>query len=180
MKRDLKVYKVFNGLTIGIASLFGMAAKEALGLSGNIDFEVFFKENNYEAFIIMGLIADPKQSDSISRDLVLISRDDKIFEDLCKIFESDSSKLDVVAVKANFDDPEECRVVSGSNSEKEKLVSNRKLDHQPSISLSNYNIKIWQHKNVTSPRKERYIKILLIIKTLGRLLFSSHSLLNKL
>lgn len=192
MRRDLKVYKregdpnnnkqtSSNGLSIGIASLFGVSAKESLGLSGNddFDFDAFFANNKYIAFVIMGLVADPEQSDSISRDLVLISANDKLFEDLCSIFESDSNNLQLIEVPANINDPEECLISSMKESSVSKIetlakqanggtnqaaaynegssaranLQRTKFDPSASMSLMNYNVKIWNQQNVTSSRK---------------------------
>lgn len=144
MKRDLKVYKDKHGMRIGIASLFGMAAKEALGLAANIDLELFFRQNNYEAFVIMGLIADLDHSDSISRDLVLISANSRLFDELCNAFEADTSKLDLVPIGSNSSpDPED------------HIINNKRvIDHSNSDSSNSvYKARIWLQQNVTSSRK---------------------------
>lgn len=148
MKRDLKIYKDKHGLRIGIASLFGMAAREALGLAANIDLDQFFRQNHYEAFIIMGLIADLEHSDSISRDLVLISANSRLFEELCKAFELDTSKLDLQPIGSNSSpDPEDNiinnkRIVDRANSVENSVMP------QPT-----YKARIWLQRNVTSSRK---------------------------
>lgn len=145
MKRDLKIYKDKHGMRVGIASLFGMAASEALGLAANIDLDLFFRQNNYEAFIIMGLIADLDHSDSISRDLVLISANSRLFEDLCKAFELDTSKLDLLPVGSNSNpDPED------------NIINNKKIfDSHSSFDAVNplYKARIWLQRNVSSSRK---------------------------
>lgn len=152
MKRDLKVYKDKHGMRIGIASLFGMAAQEALGLAVNIDLDQFFQLNNYEAFVIMGLIANLENSDSISRDLVLISSNGALFEELCKAFEADTSKLDLLPIGSDSNpDPEDNiinnkRIVdfSGSSSAPANLNEN---------SNPIYKARIWLQRNVSSSRK---------------------------
>lgn len=172
MRRDLKIYKDKNGLRIGIASLFGMAAKEALGLAANINLDQFFCQNNYEAFIIMGLIADLEQSDGISRDLVLISANEKLFELLCGVFENDTNKLDLDQIggprSSLSPDPEDdrcCIILNhhSSNDSSSKAGSaqtpniNQQQQHpkqtqQQSGSVS-YRTRIWIQRNVTSSRK---------------------------
>lgn len=157
MKRDLKIYKDKHGMRIGIASLFGMAAKEALGLAANIDLDLFFRENNYEAFVIMGLVADIDHSDSISRDLVLISANHRLFDELCNAFEMDTSKLDLLQVGPtdSSPDPEDNILVN------KKLVFDEasnsaasSLDIKPSlIKAPLYKAKIWLQRNVSSSRK---------------------------
>lgn len=168
MKRDLKIYKDKHGMRVGIASLFGMAAKEALGLAANIDLDNFFRQNNYEAFIIMGLIADLEQSDSISRDLVLISANIKLFEELCKAFEMDTSKLDLVPIGSDSSPDPEDNIINN----KRIVDRNRSNDNTPpanhtqeteTIDLSDndgnnnhqplYKARIWLQRNVTSSRK---------------------------
>lgn len=149
MKRDLKVYNDSHGYCIGIASLFGMAAKEALGLSANIDLDNFFSENKYIAFVIMGLIADAKNSDSISRDMVLVSANDNLFSDLCKVFENESSNLELITVPSNLNDPEECPSMQACT----KPATPVKFDPASSMSLMNYNVRIWNQQNVNSSRK---------------------------
>lgn len=144
MRRDLKVYKDKQGMRIGIASLFGMAAQQALGLAVNIDLDQFFRQNQYEAFIIMGLIADLDHSDSISRDLVLISSNGHLFDQLCKAFEADSSKLDLVAIGSDSSpDPED------------NIINNKRIVDSSSLDQSNplYKARIWLQRNVTSSRK---------------------------
>lgn len=159
MKRDLKVYKDRNGLRIGIASLFGMAAKEALGLAANIDLDQFLRQNSYEAFIIMGLIADLDQSDGISRDMVLISANEHLFGQLCEAFEQDTSKLDLVMIagpESRSSDPEDAALPSST------LLGTRSAapiadHHLPEGSIADssqhYKTRIWIQRNVTSSRK---------------------------
>lgn len=145
MKRDLKIYKDKNGMRVGIASLFGMAAKEALGLAANIDLDQFFRQNQYEAFIIMGLVADLEHSDSISRDLVLISANGRLFEELCQAFEQDTSKLDLVPIGSDSSpDPED------------NIINNKKIVDSTSGGAASdpfYKARIWFQRNVTSSRK---------------------------
>lgn len=136
MKRDLKVFKDVNGLRVGIASLFGMAAKEALGLAANINLDVFFQQHKYEAFIIMGLVTDVDHIDSISRDLVVISANENLFQELTTIFEAESSKLDLEIVETNHNNIEDCCI--------------RKQEQNP---LVFYRARIYLQKNVTSSRK---------------------------
>jgi len=161
MKRDLKIYKDKHGMRIGIASLFGMAAREALGLAVNIDLDLFFRQNQYEAFIIMGLIADLEHSDSISRDLVLISSNKRLFEKLCEAFERDTSKLDLHPIGSDSSpDPEDNiinnkKIVDSSSDLSKATISadgatsGQELeDHKPF-----YKARIWLQRNVTSSRK---------------------------
>lgn len=156
MKRDLKVYKDKNGLRIGIASLFGMAAKEALGLAANIDLDQFFCQNNYEAFIIMGLIADLDQSDGISRDLVLISANEQLFGKLCDAFEQDSSKLDLVTIiggpESRSPDPEDDSLSARTLGMRIGSSAASSVDVDPKSAVS-YKTRIWIQRNVTSSRK---------------------------
>lgn len=141
MMRDLKVYKDKHGMRVGIASLFGMGAKEALGLAANIDLDHFFRQNHYEAFIIMGLIADLEHSDSISRDLVLISANQQLFDELRKAFEADTSKLDLVPIGSDSSpDPED------------NIINNKRIDSTANAA-SVYKARIWLQRNVTSSRK---------------------------
>lgn len=142
MKRDLKVFKDKHGLQVGIASLFGMAASEALGLAANIDLDLFFRQNNYEAFIIMGLIANLDHSDSISRDLVLISANKRLFDELCRAFQQDTSKLDLVPTGSESSpDPED------------NIINNRKIVDSSNDCGPFYKARIWSQRNVTSSRK---------------------------
>lgn len=155
MKRDLKIYKDKRGMRIGIASLFGMAAKEALGLAANIDLDQFFRQNQYEAFIIMGLIADLDHSDSISRDLVLISANGRLFDELCRAFEQDTSKLDLVPIGSDSSPDPEDNIINNK-----KIVdssSTSGASNAPNSSDANpnpfYKARIWLQRNVTSSRK---------------------------
>lgn len=146
MKRDLKVYKDKHGMRVGIASLFGMAAKEALGLAANIDLDLFFRQNQYEAFIIMGLIADLDHSDSISRDLVLISANGRLFDELQGALEADGSKLDLTPVGSNSSpDPED------------NVINNKRIvdstSDQSTSKAPLYKARIWLQRNVSSSRK---------------------------
>jgi exopolyphosphatase len=142
MKRDLKVFKDKHGMQVGIASLFGMAAQEALGLAANIDLDQFFRQNNYEAFVIMGLVADLDHSDSISRDLVLISANKRLFDELCQAFEQDTSKLDLVPIGSDSSpDPED------------NIINNRRIVDSSNDSSPFYKARIWSQRNVTSSRK---------------------------
>ncbi|GLJ59120.1 hypothetical protein SUGI_1493220 [Cryptomeria japonica] len=145
MKRDLKVFKDVHGIRIGIASLFGMEAKEALGLAANIDLDLFFRQNNYEAFIIMGLIADCDHSDSISRDLVLISANSRLFEELCKAFQHDTSKLDLAPIGSDSNPDPEDNIINNK-----RIVDSSSIDGNDSI---HYKARIWLQRNVTSSRK---------------------------
>lgn len=150
MKRDLKVYRDRRGTRVGIASLFGMAAKEALGLAANIDLDLFFRQNQYEAFIIMGLIADLEQSDSISRDLVLISAQPALFEKLCQALEADTSRLDLVPVSGSDSNPDpEDNVINNK-----KIVDSSSVDGAgPQAACPFYKARIWLQRNVSSSRK---------------------------
>lgn len=139
MKRDLKIYKDKNGCRVGIASLFGMAAKEALGLAANVDLDQFFTQNNYEAFVIMGLIADLDQSDGISRDMVLISANEQLFDELCSAFEQDSNKLDLEIIggpRAGSTDPEDMDFISASPFASSSVQFNKPMPQATAASLS--------------------------------------------
>lgn len=158
MKRDLKIYKDKHGLRVGIASLFGMAAREALGLAANIDLDLFFRQNQYEAFIIMGLVADLDHSDSISRDLVLISANRRLFEQLCQAFEQDTSKLDLQPIGSDASpDPEDNiinnkRIVDSSSDLSKSTPAADGLTSECSQQPF-YKARIWLQRNVTSSRK---------------------------
>lgn len=147
MRRDLKVYKDKHGMRVGIASLFGMAAKEALGLAANIDLDSFFRQNQYEAFIIMGLIADLDHSDSISRDLVLISANSKLFDELQRAFEADTSKLELVPVGSDSSPDPEDNVINNK-----RIVESATSDQSQS-NPPLYKARIWLQRNVSSSRK---------------------------
>lgn len=179
MRRDLKVFKDKRGARVGIASLFGMAAREALGLAANIDVDQFFRQNQYEAFVIMGLIADLEHSDSISRDLVLISANERLFGELINAFEQDTSKLDLEPIGSDSSpDPEELlhplktpqlaqnhnpnnKNTTPNTSTEQSNQHNRPKQQQfvrqiTSDSEGNklvYKSKIWNQRNVTSSRK---------------------------
>lgn len=150
MKRDLKVFKDKHGMRVGIASLFGMEAKEALGLAASIDLDSFFHQNQYEAFIIMGLIANLDHSDSISRDLVLISANSKLFDELCQAFEQDTSKLDLMPISGG------CGVDSCPDPE-DNIINRNQMEFQskraPSAPKPLYKVRIWLQRNVSSSRK---------------------------
>lgn len=152
MKRDLKTYKDKRGMRVGIASLFGMAAKEALGLAANIDLDQFFRQNQYEAFIIMGLIADLDHSDSISRDLVLISANGRLFDELRRAFEQDTSKLDLVPIGSDSSPDPEDNIINNK-----KIVDSSANPAESTRSEANqnpfYKARIWLQRNVTSSRK---------------------------
>lgn len=167
MKRDLKVFNDKNGMRIGIASLFGMEAKEALGLAANIDLDLFFHHYQYEAFIIMGLIANLDHSDSISRDLVLISANQKLFDELCNAFEQDTSKLDLVPISGcceSSPDPED-NIINNNfrmtlDQPNSSITEDTLNDQTGSSSISVgcvgkpvYKVRIWLQRNVTSSRK---------------------------
>lgn len=163
MKRDLKVYKDKHGKRIGIASLFGMEAKEALGLaSQNSDLDLFFRQNGYEAFVIMGLIANSEHSDSISRDLVLISANESLFGQLCKAFEQDTSKLDLVPISSDSSpDPEDNNMIISYHAAKPQrkpalgeVAPEAAGNHSvAAASSATYKVRIWLQRNVTSSRK---------------------------
>lgn len=148
MKRDLKIYKDKHGLRIGIASLFGMAAREALGLAANIDLDQFFRQNHYEAFIIMGLIANLEHSDSISRDLVLISANSRLFEELCETFEQDTSKLDLQPIGSNSSPDPEDNIINNK-----RIIDRVSSVENPVMPPPTYKARIWLQGNVTSSRK---------------------------
>ena len=154
MKRDLKVYKDKHGMRIGIASLFGMAAKEALGLAANNYLDQFFRQNAYEAFIIMGLIADLDHSDSISRDLVLISANGRLFDQLCRALEQDTSKLDLVPIGADSSpDPEDNKIGADGKKPAGGSSEGAGASQDQAAAPPFYKARIWLQRNVTSSRK---------------------------
>lgn len=147
--RDLKVFKDKNGAQVGIASLFGMAASEALGIAANVDLDAFFRKNNYEAFIMMGLVAKLDDSDGLSRDLVLISANRCLFDKLNAIFQNPEHKLDLEATSAASDpDPTDNKV-----NLRRYVTTSMEADGPPQVVTFVYRTKIWLQRNVTASRK---------------------------